>query len=458
MGAPSQVVLSSFSVCSLRWWVTERAAATAFAPRPAAATGPCPSTRLSEPAAAVPGRGPREHRHRHDRHCERARPPGAGRRAVPSRPRRGQGCGTARAWPGGQSAHSRPGRGAGAEPSSLWRSCRSTQTGKERRARSGPHPPHVPCPAPRGDASLPFPETLGTEADRRRLPVTPTAWLEQTQILYFLNAVDFSKFKTKSSFSLIVRKYYLSGLELKYKPYYRFVLYSFITFSYINEGPSAGFEHGVGSASSPRAACVSQCWVSLHQRPPSLCRKLPPATGLLGRWGWRTGGRRASTLHRAALPWARPHPAEPARPGRWPQPACCMPCPREVEGPCRTSRGWVLGSAGTPLSPFFRLQSSLFGLKAAVAQQPLTEGPHVGCVRTGTCALLPRSEREPGLRVRLCAPRGGPQLSVSASVDSGLGVCWSTLVPWREHHSVPFLQSQNLSDSWAEKAGSQARS
>lgn len=323
---------------------------------------------------------------------------------------------------------------------------------------SGPHPPHVPCPAPRGDASLPFPETLGTEADRRRLPVTPTAWLEQTQILYFLNAVDFSKFKTKSSFSLIVRKYHLSGLELKYKPYYRFVLYSFITFSYINEGPSAGFEHGVGSASSPRAACVSQCWVSLHQRPPSLCRKLPPATGLLGRWGWRTGGRRASTLHRAALPWARPHPAEPARPGRWPQPACCMPCPREVEGPCRTSRGWVLGSAGTPLSPFFRLQSSLFGLKAAVAQQPLTQGPHVGCVRTGTCALLPRSEREPGLRVRLCAPRGGPQLSVSASVDSGLGVCWSTLVPWREHHSVPFLQSQNLSDSWAEKAGSQARS
>lgn len=109
VGAPSQVVLSSFSVCSLRWWVTERAAATAFAPRPAAATGPCPSTRLSEPAAAVPGRGPREHRHRHDRHCERARPPGA----VPSPPwtglrhARGLGGSQHTAAPGGGRGRSR---------------------------------------------------------------------------------------------------------------------------------------------------------------------------------------------------------------------------------------------------------------------------------------------------------------------------------------------------------------
>lgn len=111
VGAPSQVVLSSFSVCSLRWWVTERAAATAFAPRPAAATGPCPSTRLSEPAAAVPGRGPREHRHRHDRHCERARPPGA----VPSPPWTGLRHGTRVAWGAVSTQPPRAGGGGGAE-------------------------------------------------------------------------------------------------------------------------------------------------------------------------------------------------------------------------------------------------------------------------------------------------------------------------------------------------------
>lgn len=49
--------------------------------------------------------------------------------------------------------------------------------------------------------------------------------------------MDFSKFKTKlSSFSLIVRKHHLFGLKLKYKPYYRFVLYLFIKFLYENKG------------------------------------------------------------------------------------------------------------------------------------------------------------------------------------------------------------------------------
>lgn len=92
----------SFSIRSPRWWVTERMVATAFAPRPAVATGPCPSTRLSKPAAALPGHGPREHRHRHNRPCEVARPPGAGRRAsgcgVAVPPTRGHGCCARVAW------------------------------------------------------------------------------------------------------------------------------------------------------------------------------------------------------------------------------------------------------------------------------------------------------------------------------------------------------------------------
>ncbi|XP_059560974.1 tumor protein D54 isoform X10 [Myotis daubentonii] len=57
---------------SLRWWVAERMAVTAFPPRPRVATSPCLITRPSKPEAALPAAEPVQVRPpRHDSHCAR---------------------------------------------------------------------------------------------------------------------------------------------------------------------------------------------------------------------------------------------------------------------------------------------------------------------------------------------------------------------------------------------------
>lgn len=158
------------------------------------------------------------------------------------------------------------------------------------------------------------------------------------------------------------------------------------------------------------------------------------------------GGGREPAPCRAALPWAASGSSlSAARQGHM-----------RSGGALWAARGWVLGSAGTccRLISGCKGLSAVWSCRSPAAAHP---GPARRCVRTGTCALPPLSEREPGLRVRPSAPWGAlsskcPLWWVVAWVSTSSHSCRG------ENSTRCCLSRVRISDGRGEKAGSRAGS
>lgn len=151
----------------------------------------------------------------------------------------------------------------------------------------------------------------------------------------------------------------------------------------------------------------------------------------------RRGGSSRAAVGGGQHPLPR-RPAVASRHGRWLPPVCCTPGPSEKPRDPAGQVGagcWGQLERAVAFSRATKISLPSRSCRSPAASQP---GPACRCVRTGTCALLPLSEREPGLPVRLCAPRG--------ALSSRCPLWWPGClpvhaVPWGEHHSVLSLQS-----------------